>query len=309
VIFSLIAVLVLIGVVSWLNPHIKNAIRTHTPIYEKVEGYARGFVQNRLEDLVSKPAATQSVILQAEGQAEAFSKQDAPGDMAQMAEMTSEVPAYMTQTAGMDPETIRKYAESRGIDEETIKKYADERGMTEEEVIREYAKKHGVNEDQAVEAYEKAYGSGGSGESGESDGSTGIGMPGGGILPSILQNYLLGAGTGISSLAERMADLVIGGISFVLAMIIGLVIIAIIERLLDGVNNIPVAGTVNRTFGIFAGVFKGLVIVWLILLVISLISGTEPGAKALVMVEENPFLSFLYRYNGLTYVWALFFGK
>ena len=318
VVFSLIAVLVLIVLVSWLNPHIKDVIRTHTSLYEKVENYAQGVIENKIGDMLPGTGITQSVILQEEestSDAEVYRMQSngspyvEPVYMERIAGSQIEAAPYMTQTVGMDADTIRKYAESRGIDEETIRKYAAARGMTEEEAIREYAREHGVDEDQAVRAYEKAYGSGGSGASGESENSSGINLPLNGLLPSILQNYLLGSGDGISSISERMADIIIGGASFVLAMIIGLIIIAIIERLLDAVNKIPVAGGINRIFGIFAGLFEGLVIIWIIMLVISLTAGTQFGETALAMVQENPFLSFLYQFNGLTYIWSLFFGK
>ena len=328
VVFSLVAVIVLIGLVSWANPRINAAIQENTQMDEKVQAWCERYLEQNKTKLLSgsgiigqSATGDEPVYAQTLGSGEltsgepgaqypyAVQKQyETPASAQAMAYYETKGNSVYAQSVGYDMDALRKYAKERGIDESTIKKYAASKGMTEEEAVREYARNHGVDEDQAAKAYEKMYGSGSSDDSSDESDSDSDSSLTGSLMPEILTQYLLGGGSAVSGMAERMTNLVLGGISFVLALLIGLIIIFVIERLLDGVNNIPVVGKVNRTAGVFAGAFEGLIVCWLILLVISLASSTPTGESLVELVQGNEFLSFLYEHNGLTMIWSMFFA-
>lgn len=108
-------------------------------------------------------------------------------------------------------------------------------------------------------------------------------------------------------IASRIASLILSGLSFVIALIIGIIIIKLIERSLEFVNDIPVIGRINRVFGVFAGVFESLLIIWLILLVISLIASGSGGTGSWKsMIDSSRMLTWLNEHNLITWIWHYF---
>lgn len=133
-------------------------------------------------------------------------------------------------------------------------------------------------------------------------------------LPKQIVTYIIGNGENAlvqagayEKMGAKAADFLLAGISFFITLILALILVNAIGRMLDIVNKIPVIKGINRTIGIFAGLFQGLIIVWLILLFVMLISGTEGGKICLGYINENFFLRFLYYNNGLLKIFSMFF--
>ena len=136
-------------------------------------------------------------------------------------------------------------------------------------------------------------------------------------LPSVFGNYLTGKGNVIEPVQEeitetaaqqigtRMANIIVNVIAFVIALVIILIIIKIIGHMLKLFNKIPVLGKINQGIGLIFGGFEGLLIVWLVMLIMTFLSGTG-HAQAYQMIEENVFLSFLYDHNGILYILSRF---
>lgn len=128
-------------------------------------------------------------------------------------------------------------------------------------------------------------------------------------IPAILQSEITGSsdqslvselasGNSIGDIVgERIAQLVINGIAFVIVLVGGIIVLVCIGRLLRKVNDIPVLGKVNRGIGVVVGVFESLLLIWIVFAVISFLSITGIAAGAVELIGENVFLTFLYENN------------
>lgn len=98
-------------------------------------------------------------------------------------------------------------------------------------------------------------------------------------------------------LADYLATAVTNGISFTLSYILASIILRIVTYVLDLAANLPGIRVVNRAAGLILGSVKGLIFIWLGLLVITVFCGTDLGASLLRQAEGDPFVSFLYDKN------------
>jgi len=98
-------------------------------------------------------------------------------------------------------------------------------------------------------------------------------------------------------LVSFLSGLILNVIAYVAALIIASLVIAAIFAALDLFANLPLIRPVNRLLGLAAGLLEAVVIIWIVMAVCALASGTRPGAAALNMIEESPFLRALYDSN------------
>ncbi|MCC8141181.1 MAG: CvpA family protein [Lachnospiraceae bacterium] len=110
---------------------------------------------------------------------------------------------------------------------------------------------------------------------------------------------LLGIGLQLfsGSSSSTMADWILKGMSFLIALIVAWIIVRLIFRLLGLVNRVPVVKGINRALGLVGGAVEGYILVCLLFLFVSLISGTVFGETMVQNIESNPFLLFLYDSN------------
>lgn len=97
--------------------------------------------------------------------------------------------------------------------------------------------------------------------------------------------------------AASMADLMIKGIAFVLALVLGSILSAIIVKLIGFISNLPLIGFANSLLGMAAGAINGLLVVWFAFYLIATWSTTDLGATVLSYIYENEFLTILYEKN------------
>lgn len=98
-------------------------------------------------------------------------------------------------------------------------------------------------------------------------------------------------------LASAMADFVIDGIAFFIALIIAAILVHVISSLLGIVSKIPILSGINRVLGLFAGGIYGLILVWIVFYVIALCGTSETGRTLISYIYQNPFLTALYENN------------
>ena len=97
--------------------------------------------------------------------------------------------------------------------------------------------------------------------------------------------------------AVSMADLMIKGIAFVLAVILGSILSAIIIKLIGFISDLPLIGFANSLLGMAAGVINGLLVVWFVFYLVATWSTTELGGTVLSYIYANEFLVTLYEKN------------
>ena len=109
-------------------------------------------------------------------------------------------------------------------------------------------------------------------------------------LPEQVASYITNSGNNLleqsgiyEALGRKMADWILAGVSYFVALLI--------------INRIPVLKGVNRILGIFAGAFQGLIIVWLLFLLLTLFAGTEQGQQCIAQIDQSNILSYLYYNN------------
>lgn len=342
VVFSLVALIVLVILVSALTPKITTALKQHTKIYDRVEtwcldkteermglknGSSSGSAAEKKETESSKSGSignlprwleqyfsgdadrsassgaesgskdkSSGAAAQTSSKIQVFAGQGADGGGIQENSLTdtavSAVPVSAKDSDGASEDTIsswiQKYlgqSELSSADIEAAKQALGTSGKSEKEIRREL-KKQGISDkeiDQALKAYK------GSSSKGAAD---------------INKAAAKAKEAAAKVIAQKAATVILSGIAFLIALIIGIIIIKLIERTLDFVNEIPVIGRVNRVAGIFAGGFEALILVWAIMLAISLAAsaGAAPGLTE--AIQKNAFLQALYDNNLIAWGWS-----
>lgn len=97
--------------------------------------------------------------------------------------------------------------------------------------------------------------------------------------------------------AVAVADLIIQGVSVLIAVIAGAIVSAMVSMVLGFVGNLPLIGFANRICGLAAGAANGLLVVWIAFYLVALWSATEFGSTITSYIYANEFLMFLYEKN------------
>lgn len=98
-------------------------------------------------------------------------------------------------------------------------------------------------------------------------------------------------------LVKYFAKLIINVISFLLTFLAVTIALRTIIYMLGIISDLPVIGGLNRIAGAALGLAKGLVIIWVIFVIITLAYDSQIGAICMQNIEEHEFLKFLYDNN------------
>ncbi len=127
-------------------------------------------------------------------------------------------------------------------------------------------------------------------------------------LPELTKNMLLennndevyeifGATSFLEYLTASVADFVLTAILTIVLFIVVYMLIRIIVKGWEGISKIPLISRMDKLVGALIGGVQGVLWVWLILLIVSLISHTELGGMMIQQVEDSEFLTFFYNNN------------
>lgn len=97
--------------------------------------------------------------------------------------------------------------------------------------------------------------------------------------------------------AEKIADVILDLIGFAAALVIAVILWVIIEAVLNHMMKGHFLGPVNRALGLLAGLFKGLLLVWVTFSLISVLQFTDFGGSLATQIRESPILTLINRYN------------
>ena len=111
------------------------------------------------------------------------------------------------------------------------------------------------------------------------------------------QNNMLGVSAFRKYIADSVTGIILNAISFVLVFVGVSIIMRIIIRCLNLLSRLPVIHTMNKMGGMLVGLLKGLILLWLICIVITIMSGTEAGIYLYGQINESPFLKYIYDNN------------
>jgi len=100
-----------------------------------------------------------------------------------------------------------------------------------------------------------------------------------------------------NALAEQISSIIFNIIIFAGIFIIVYIVMQVIIRMADIVSRLPVLKQINKTGGLILGLAKGLIVVWVFFIAITIFCDTEFAHTVFAFVNDNSFLAFLYNNN------------
>lgn len=94
-----------------------------------------------------------------------------------------------------------------------------------------------------------------------------------------------------------LARLLANAIGFLLTFLVVSIIVRTILYMLGIISDLPVIGGINRVAGGALGLGTGLIVVWILFIMITLLYDTGLGKACFENIAENEFLTFLYNNN------------
>lgn len=112
----------------------------------------------------------------------------------------------------------------------------------------------------------------------------------------VADQFLAGSGA-YEAVAGRATDMAMQVIAFVLVLLIALISFHLLSVILKVVEKLPLIGGINHTLGLFAGLVKGILIIWLAFAIIAMAGTTEIGIALISFIYESPLLVWIYENN------------
>ena len=129
-------------------------------------------------------------------------------------------------------------------------------------------------------------------------------------LPEILQKNLLANNTQEAYqylavdtfrdyVSEYLARAIINGLSYLLAYALANLILRVAMLVLDMIAGLPLISGANRLTGGIVGVAKGILFIWIALLLLTILCSSDIGKSGLELVEKDSILRALYKHDVL----------
>ena len=101
----------------------------------------------------------------------------------------------------------------------------------------------------------------------------------------------------ISVVASELTFITIRGISIVISLVVGAILLYIISRIIVALGYAPGIRDVNRLLGIIAGLIEGMLIIWLIMFIADCFPASALGYFVANNVENDQILFSIYQNN------------
>ena len=129
-------------------------------------------------------------------------------------------------------------------------------------------------------------------------------------LPEILQKNLtvnnteevyqyLAVDTFGDYISEYLARAIINGLSYLIAYALANLVLRVVLLVLDMIAGLPLISAANRLTGGVVGVAKGIVFIWIALLLLTILCSSDIGKRGLELVEKDSVLQTLYKHDVL----------
>ncbi|MCR5608496.1 MAG: CvpA family protein [Lachnospiraceae bacterium] len=116
----------------------------------------------------------------------------------------------------------------------------------------------------------------------------------------------------VNNFKEYVADcvtrVIINAIVYLCVFIVARIIVYFVAKGLDVLGKMPVVNEFNTAGGTAVGVVQGLLIVWFLFVIVTMLASTKLGASAMACIEGNWFLEFLFKNNLMLKVITSFIG-
>ncbi len=95
-------------------------------------------------------------------------------------------------------------------------------------------------------------------------------------------------------ISSYLSNIIVNGISYVVSFIIIYLLLHLLAFAINSVAQLPGLRIINRLGGGLVGLLKGVLVIWIVFLVLTILYNTEIGEQALQMIDRDFVLSFLY---------------
>lgn len=106
--------------------------------------------------------------------------------------------------------------------------------------------------------------------------------------------------------SSYMARLFLRIMIFVVSIVLAVLVAKLIGLILNGISHVPILSLVNRLGGFAVGAVKGIFIIWIVFLVITLMSGTSFGGYLYRQIEQDVIANIVYEKNPLVWLLVVF---
>ena len=122
------------------------------------------------------------------------------------------------------------------------------------------------------------------------------------------ENYAeLSVNTLTEYVSGYLARTIVNGLSYVLAYILATIGFRIVVYILNLIAGLPILKTANKLTGGLVGFVKGLVFIWILFLILTVLCSTEIGKTSLELIEKDSLLSVIYQYDPLIQIFTKIF--
>lgn len=111
------------------------------------------------------------------------------------------------------------------------------------------------------------------------------------------QYRLMGVNNFKDYLSTRLSDMLIKAISYIILMVLIYIIIRIILRVIGVIGRIPILRGINRLLGALLCLVEGVLVIYILCILVTAISGTSWGQSVVNVINQSKFLQFFYNKN------------
>ena len=94
-----------------------------------------------------------------------------------------------------------------------------------------------------------------------------------------------------------LANMIINALAYLISFLIIWTLLRMLLMAMDIVTKLPLLRGLNKLAGGVLGLVQGIVFVWIIFLLVSVLCNGNLGKQFFALIHENPFLLFLYNQN------------
>lgn len=100
-----------------------------------------------------------------------------------------------------------------------------------------------------------------------------------------------------SYISSHVTDIVINALAFVLTFIVIFIALWVLSIALNIISKLPIINQINKIAGLLVGSLQGLLIVWILFVLLTVISGLEFGQNAIEQINDSKILTYIYDKN------------
>lgn len=101
-------------------------------------------------------------------------------------------------------------------------------------------------------------------------------------------------------ICEMLTNIILNAVGFFVTFLLAAVGLAVLCFVLDLLSKLPVLHQINTMAGVAMGALEGLVVLWIVFIVITMLGSTSFGQDCMAMISESEILCFLYDSNVLS---------